>query len=205
MVIGKGFVQLAQRTGQYARINVTEVYENQFKHFNQLTEELDADFTKEGTGDVVGYVAYIELVTGFKKTVYWSKLKVNAHALKYSQAYKSGTGMTPWKDAEQFHEMAKKTVLKNTLSKWGPLSVEIENAVITDQAVIKDVENINVQYIDNEEEKLSKEEERIRLMIDDCKTENELINLRESLIIDKYVMPAEVSEYYDNKLNQLKK
>lgn len=198
----KGFVQLAQRTGQYLRINVTEVYANQFKSYNNLTEELYADFGIDGTGEIVGYAAYFKLINGFEKTVYWSKLKVNNHALKYSQAYKSGTGMTPWKDADQFNEMAKKTVLKNTLSKWGILSIEIQNAVITDQAVVKNPETLDVQYIDNEG--VNKETERLTLLLTDCKTFSDVVELQDALIAEKVVLSPEQQSLISNRLTELK-
>jgi recombination protein RecT len=197
----KGFVQLAQRTGQYLRINVVEVYENQFKSYNNMTEDLEADFLTDGTGEVVGYAAYFKLLNGFEKTVYWSKTKVNNHALKYSQAYKSSNGMTPWKDAEQFHEMAKKTVLKNALSKWGMLSIEIQTAAIIDQSVIKNSDTLEVSYIDNEIEKVDKEEERVRLLIEQCENKEDALTLREAFIFEKVVLSAENNSLLESKLN----
>lgn len=136
----KGYVQLALRTGQYRRINVTEVYENQFKSYNSLTEELNANFDVEGEGEIVGYAAYLNLVNGFEKTVYWSKNKVIKHAKKYSQTYgkKTGSGQlihSPWNDKDQFDAMCKKTVLKNTISKWGIMSIEMQQAHLSDQSV----------------------------------------------------------------------
>lgn len=195
----RGFVQLAQRTGQYLRINVTEVYKNQFKSYNQLTEELDADFGVDGIGEIVGYVAYFKMLNGFEKTVYWSKTKVNAHAMKYSQAYKSGTGITPWKDPDQFHEMAKKTVLKNTLSKWGFLSIELQQATITDQASIKDVDTLEVEYLDNTPEEVNEEEERIKVLLSDCKTVDEVNKIQEQAGKD---FP---SDLFDSRKEELKK
>lgn len=142
----KGYVQLALRTGKYKNINVTEVYKNQFKSFNSLTEEIDADFTKEGKGGVVGYVAYLKLTNGFEKTVYWSKVKVTNHAKKYSKAYSSK--FSPWQDKDQFDAMAKKTVLKSMISKWGIMSVEMHTAHAVDQSV-QNKEN-EFDYVDNE-------------------------------------------------------
>lgn len=157
----KGFVQLAQRSGQYLRINVVEVFANQFKGYNNLTEELTADFGVDGSGEIVGYCAYFRLMNGFEKTVYWSREKVQKHALKYSQAYKSEKGITPWKDKDQFHEMAKKTVLKNTLTKWGPMSIEMQKAVKVDQGIIEDIEGQDVTYMDNQQMAPDKERERV--------------------------------------------
>lgn len=140
----KGLVQLAQRSGQYKFINVIEVYENQFQSFNALTEELKADFEKDGMGLIVGYVAYFVLLNGFEKTVYWSKSKIEKHAAKFSKTYNNPRSV--WKS--DFDAMAKKTVLKNMLSKWGVLSIEMTQAVQGDQAIIKNHETMDVEYID---------------------------------------------------------
>lgn len=146
----KGFVQLAQRSGQYEKINVITVYENQFTSYDQLSEELIADFTKDGDGKIVGYCAYFKLVGGMSKREYWSREKVLKHALKFSKSFQAKKGTSLWEDPEQFDAMAKKTVLKNTLSKWGILSIDIQRAVILDQSVIEDPDN--PQYPDNSEE-----------------------------------------------------
>lgn len=145
----KGIIQLANRTGQYKAINVVEVYENQFKSYNRLTEELDADFTQEGNGNIIGYVAYFKLLNGFEKTSFWTVEEVKKHAQQFSKTYKQSNGV--W--ATSFNAMAKKTVLKNTLSKWGILSIEMQNAVIADSAIINDVETLDVDYIDSGEAK----------------------------------------------------
>jgi recombination protein RecT len=137
----KGFVELAQRTGQYRSINAIEIYENQYQGFNALTEEIDADFSVEGKGNVVGYAAYFELLNGFKKTVFWSKDKVEQHAKRFSKSFGNG----PWQT--DFDAMAKKTVLKHTLSNWGILSIEMQTAQLADQAVIP--EDGKYQYVDN--------------------------------------------------------
>lgn len=144
----KGYIQLALRTGQYLRINVVEVYANQFKSFNELTEDLDADFSIDGEGEVVGYCSYFKLINGFEKTTYWSKKKVTAHARRFSQSYDYST--STWKS--DFDGMAKKTVLKNSIAKWGILSIEMQTAILVDQAVIKNEEGTELSYIDNDEE-----------------------------------------------------
>lgn len=143
----KGFVQLALRTGQYQRINATEVYENQFRSFNRLTENLDADFNIEGEGEIVGYAAYFKLNNGMEKMAYWSKKEVIKHAKKYSKAYEKS--FSPWQDADQKHAMALKTVLKNTLAKWGIMSIEMQTAQLADQAVQS--QEGQYDYVDNEE------------------------------------------------------
>lgn len=202
MQIGwKGFVQLAQRSGQYLRINVTEVYENQFKAYNNLTEELTADFDIDGEGEIVGYASYFKLVNGFEKTCYWSRAKVEKHAKKYSISYK-GTGKTPWKDVDQFHEMAKKTVLKNMLSKWGILSIEIQKAIVSDQGVIKDIETEDISYPDNSfeealEVKTDPAIDRMAQLISDAETKEELKN------IQKDVQP-ELLDLFNQKMSEVK-
>lgn len=176
MQIGwKGFVQLAQRSTQYLHINATEVYASQFVSYNSLTEELIADFHKEASGEVVGYAAFFELLNGFKKIVYWSKSKVTDHAKKYSKAF-TGDGKSPWKDVDQFHEMAKKTVLKNALSKWGPLSIEMNMALVADQGVIKDVETQDIDYVDNSSENFSQESPEAISDKKDAMRENKSVN-----------------------------
>lgn len=145
----RGFVALAKRSGQYKAINVVEVYENQFKSFNTLTEEIDADFTLKGEGKVIGYVAYFRELNGFEKTSFWTVEEVKQHGAKFSKTYNQANGV--WKT--NFDAMAKKTVLKNTLSKWGTLSIEMQNAVIADSAIINDVETLDVDYIDSGEAK----------------------------------------------------
>lgn len=178
----KGFVQLALRTGQYQRINVTEVFENQFKSFNRLTEELIADFDVEGKGDIVGYASYFRLNNGMEKMTYWSKEEVINHAKKYSQAYGKGS-MSPWNDKDQFHAMAKKTVLKNAISKWGIMSIEMQTAQLVDQAV-QDNEG-EFKYIDNtidvESESEEEETKRILKFIENAKDEKELKKVKSSL------------------------
>lgn len=152
----KGYNQLALRTGQYLRLNAIPVYPNQFKSWNNLTEELEADFSIEGEGDPVGYLAYFKLINGFEKTVYWSKARVLKHAKKYSQSFEHATGK--WKT--DFDAMALKTVLKNALSKWGILSIEMQKAILVDQAVILDEDGDSLTFPDNPPDEEEKPEDK---------------------------------------------
>jgi recombination protein RecT len=120
----KGYIQLALRTGQYRYINVTPIHEGELIKWNPLTEEIDIDFEQRESEVVMGYAAYFELLNGFRKTVYWTREQVEKHRKKFS---KSDFG---WKN--DWDAMAMKTVLKNLLSKWGILSVEMQKAVIED-------------------------------------------------------------------------
>jgi recombination protein RecT len=140
----KGYVQLAQRTGQYSRINVVKVYESQFQGFNALHEELNADFNIQPSGKVVGYAAYFRLVNGYEKTVYWTIEQVQEHGQRFSQSFNGNS--SPWKS--DFDAMAMKTVLKHTLSKWGILSIEMQKATTVDQAVVTDYETEQIEYVD---------------------------------------------------------
>lgn len=125
----KGYVQLALRTGQYKSINVIEVHEGELISWNPLTEELIIDFEKKKSDAVIGYAGYFELINGFKKSTYWTKEQIIKHKNKFSR---SDFG---WKN--DFDAMAKKTVLRNMLSKWGILSIEMQNAYVADQNQIK--------------------------------------------------------------------
>lgn len=191
----KGLVQLAQRTGQYQRINVTEVYENQFKKWNSLTEELDADFTVEGSGNIVGYCAYFRLNNGFEKLVYWSREKTIAHGKRFSKSFTSG----PWKTDTD--AMCKKTVLKHTLSQWGILSIEMQTALKVDQAAVTNPDTVDVDYVDSSEQTVNKEEERVKLMISDCTTREQLTTLRESVSAE---LQEKFSDEFNNKYSTLK-
>lgn len=142
----KGYVQLALRTGQYKAINVIEIHEGELIDWNPLTEELKIDFTQKKSDAIIGYAGYFELINGFKKSTYWTKEQITKHKNKFS---KSDFG---WK--KDFDAMAKKTVLRNMLSKWGILSIEMQNAYTADQGTIKnevletgDIKE-NVEYIE---------------------------------------------------------
>ena len=173
----KGFVELAQRSGRYKSINAIEVYENQYKGFNALTEEIDADFSVDGKGKVVGYAAHFELLNGFTKTVYWSKDKVEAHAKRFSKSFGNG----PWKT--DFDAMAKKTVLKYTLSNWGILSIEMQTAHLADQAVMP--EDGKYQYVDNvidiDAQNAEEETARVVKFLEKVKSIDDLDILEDSL------------------------
>jgi recombination protein RecT len=176
----KGYIQLALRSQQYDKINAIPVYANQFKKWNALTETLDGDFDLDGEGQIVGYVAYFRLKNGFEKVVYWSRAKVEAHARKYSKTYNFSN--STWKS--DFDGMALKTVLKNLLEKWGILSVEMIQAITSDQGVITDKGEgmTETRYEDVEEISiLSKEEERLLSFIQMAKTIADLDQLQSDI------------------------
>lgn len=135
----KGFVQLAQRSGQVETINVSDVREGQLISEDKLTGELSFDWNIKSS-KVIGYVAYFRLLNGFSKSLYMSVKELREHGSKYSRTFSFGHWST------DFDAMAKKTVLKQLISKWCPLSTQLEKAVIFDQAVIK---NGEPEYVDS--------------------------------------------------------
>lgn len=146
----KGLLQLAIRSGYYERINVVPIKEGEYISYNPLTEEFKAkiiidDMIREKTA-TIGYYAMFKYSNGFTKTLYWSKEKMENHALTYSKGYAAKKGYTFWE--KDFDAMAQKTMLRQILSKWGILSVELQKALINDEQVI----DVNGQPIEIEEE-----------------------------------------------------
>lgn len=158
-IMTKGLIQLAQRSGQYKTINVAPVYEGDIKSNNRFTGEIEfnTDNIPDKSKEPIGYVAYMQLTNGFDKYLYMTTEELKQHGLRFSQTFKKGFGL--WKD--NFDAMAKKTVLKLLLSKFGPLSVDtqMQLALQADQAAIRldnvadtDIADATMEYIDNVEE-----------------------------------------------------
>ena len=147
----KGYIQLAIRSGQYRRINVIAIKDGELVSWNPLTEDLytkliDDDSVREGT-PTTGYYAMFELTNGFVKTMYWSRAKMEGHALKYSKGYAAKKGYTFWE--KDFDGMAFKTMLRQLLSKWGVMSIELQRAIESDMSVLN--QDGRPDYIDNPE------------------------------------------------------
>jgi recombination protein RecT len=193
----KGFIQLAQRSGQFKSIYSSPIYEGQIIDANPL-DGYKFDFTKKTNDVVVGYAAKFSLINGFEAVYYMSIDQLKKHGSTYSQTFKKGFGL--WKD--NFDAMATKTVLKLLLSKYAPLSVDMQKAVVCDQSVVNDFETIDVTYIDNDNidkvEVVDKEAERLEMMINDCTDKKELMNLSKHI-------KAEQQELFNKKLTELKK
>jgi recombination protein RecT len=165
----KGFIQLAQRSGQFKTIAAAPIFEGQLTEQNPLTGFV-FDFTQKKSETVIGYAAHFSLLNGFEKTLYMTVEELKRHGGRFSQTFKKGYGL--WKD--DFESMAQKTVLKLLLSKFAPLSVDMQRAVITDQALVNDAETEDVTYVDNDTPVIDKEQERVALMIQDAKSEADL-------------------------------
>ncbi|QNS14530.1 recombinase RecT [Mannheimia bovis] len=143
----KGLIQLAQRSGQFKRLVAVPVYEKQLLAEDPING-YEFDWKQKPAKDEkpIGYYAYFKLVNEFTAEIYMTTQEVHDHANRYSQTYRKGYGV--WHD--NFEAMALKTVMKLLLSKQAPLSVEMQQAVLADQAVVKDVENAEFSYPDNE-------------------------------------------------------
>lgn len=145
----KGYLQLAMRSGQYKKINVLAIKEGELIKYDPLEETIEVklidDEFKREKAKTTGYYAFFEYHNGFKKTLYWSKEKMEAHALKYSQGYRAKKGYTFWE--KDFDAMAIKTLIRQLISKWGIMSVEMQDAFIKDMGVIE--EDGKVEYVDN--------------------------------------------------------
>lgn len=141
----KSYIQLSQRSGQFKTISAAPIYEGQLIESNPLTG-FKFDFSKRTSDKIVGYAGFFQLINGFEKTLYMTVEDLKAHGSQYSQSFKRGFGL--WKD--NFDAMATKTVIKLLLSKFAPLSIEMQKAVITDQSIINDVDATDVTYVDND-------------------------------------------------------
>lgn len=160
----KGYIQLAIRSGYYKTINVLAIKDGELIKYDPLTEELEVnliedDEVREQT-QTIGYYAMFEYLNGFRKTMYWSKKKMLSHADTYSKAFNKEAyqklidGQVPakemWKYSsfwyKDFDGMAYKTMLRQLISKWGIMSIELQNAMEKDMAEIK--EDGTPDYID---------------------------------------------------------
>ena len=150
----KGYIQLAIRSGQYKKLNVLAIKEGELKKYDPLNEEIEVELIENEEerekATTIGYYAMFEYLNGFRKTIYWSKEKMEAHALKYSMGYRAKKGYTFWE--KDFDGMAYKTMLRQLISKWGIMSVDLtmQKALESDMAVIND--NGTYDYIDNSNE-----------------------------------------------------
>ena len=148
----KGYLQLAIRSGQYKKINVLAIKEGELVKFDALNEEIECrlieDEEQRENTPTIGYYAMFEYVNGFRKAIYWSRQKMERHALRYSKGYQAKKGFTFWE--KDFDAMAYKTMLRQLISKWGIMSIDMISAYDKDMAVIN--QDGSAVYVDNEPE-----------------------------------------------------
>lgn len=161
----KGYLQLAIRSGYYKKINVLAIKEGELQRFDPLNEDIevtliDDDEAREAA-ETIGYYAMFEYQNGFKKAMYWSKKKMMTHADRYSQAFSADSyqkllaGKIPknelWRYSsfwyKEFDEMAYKTMLRQLISKWGIMSIELQQAFEKDETLLH--EDGSFEYVDN--------------------------------------------------------
>lgn len=161
----KGYIQLAIRSGYYKKLNVISIKEGELIRFDALNEEIEVKLIENDTereaAKTIGYYAMFEYTNGFRKAIYWSREKMMAHADKYSMAFSAAKyqdlldGKIPqsemWKYSsfwyKDFDGMAYKTMLRQLISKWGIMSIELQTAIDKDMAAIHD--DGSVDYVDN--------------------------------------------------------
>ena len=151
-VMVKGWTELFLRSGQCQSIICETVYEGQLVKKNKFTGEYIFNEDTKISDKIIGFMAYFRLTNGFEKYEYMTIEEIKAHAQKFSQTYRRGTGI--WKD--HFEEMAKKTVLKRLITKWAPKSIEMQRMAMFDQSVvngdINDIDNAQAIYADNQKD-----------------------------------------------------
>lgn len=130
----KGYIQLALRSGYYRTITVLSIKEGELKRWDPLTETMDIqlieDEEQREAAKTVGYYAAFEYLNGFRKALYWSRSKMERHALRYSKGYAAQKGYTFWE--KDFDAMAYKTMLRQLISKWGIMSIDLQRAFDAD-------------------------------------------------------------------------
>jgi recombination protein RecT len=146
-----GIIQLAIRSGQYKKLNVLAIKEGELIRFDPLNEEIEvnliADEEQRENAPTIGYYAMFEYTNGFKKAIYWSRAKMERHALRYSAGYKAKKGFTFWE--KDFDSMACKTMIRQLITKWGAMDTDLKKAVESDSAVIK--EDLTPTYVETEQ------------------------------------------------------
>jgi len=217
-ISAKGLKQLAMRSGQFLKMNDSDVREGEIESVDRMTGEIKFKWIQDDkerlSKPVVGFISYFKLQNGFESTFYMTKEEVELHAKKFSQTYKKfGTGL--WKD--MFEKMASKTVIKLHLSKDAPLSTSVQKALISDQAVIKndrfansneETVDVEAEYVDHQEvaldvDAVSEAKQRARI-VEHITNSKDLASLEQ---VKSNVDPEndlELFTMYDDKARELK-
>lgn len=149
----KGYIQLAIRSGQYKKLNVLAIKEGELEYFDPLNEDIKINlmvdkWDEREEAETIGYYAMFELTNGFRKAIYWSKKQMESHAMKYSQGYRAKKGYTFWE--KNFDGMAYKTMLRQLISKWGIMSIELQSALENDMTFTDESGSVNYVEADSE-------------------------------------------------------
>ena len=217
-ISAKGLKQLAMRSGQFLKMNDSDVREGEIESVDRMTGEIKFKWIQDDkerlTKPVVGFISYFKLQNGFESTFYMTKEEVELHAKKFSQTYKKfGTGL--WKD--MFEKMASKTVIKLHLSKDAPLSTSVQKALISDQAVIKNDNFVNsneqtvdveTEYVDHQEVALDvdavNEAKQKARIIEHIKNAKNLDSLEQVRVNVDPESDLDLFTLYDDKARELK-
>lgn len=159
----KGYIQLAIRSGMYRKLNVLAIKEGELIKYDPLNEEIEVnlidDEIKRENAKTIGYYAMFEYTNGFRKAIYWSRAKMEKHASTYSKGYAAKKGYTFWE--KDFDAMAFKTMLRHLISKWGIMSIDLQNALEVDnKVVVKDGEYIDVSNVEEDITSIKAEENK---------------------------------------------
>ena len=148
----KGYIQLALRSGYYRNITVLAIKEGELKRWNPLTEEMEVSLIEDedirDQTPTIGYYASFSYLNGFRKAIYWTRSKMEKHALRYSKGYAAKKGYTFWE--KEFDQMAFKTMLRQLISKWGVMTTDMQRAYEADADIVQDDEGNN--FFGNEEQ-----------------------------------------------------
>ena len=147
----KGYIQLAIRSGQYKSLNVLPIKKGELVKYDALNEEIEVNLIEDEEerekAETIGYYATFTYLNGFRKSIYWSRKKMESHAIRYSKGYAAKKGYTFWE--KDFDSMACKTMLRQLISKWGLMSTELEKAYTADMGVIN--EDGTVAFVENDD------------------------------------------------------
>ena len=186
----RGYIQLAIRSGYYKKLIVADIKDGELVKADSINEEYVfspiEDFNERENAKTIGYYAMFEHVNGFVKKMYWSKEKMLSHADRYSKAFSLNGDKyhKPYKDYVEckipstelwkysshwyvdFDEMSKKTMIRQLLSKWGVMSIDMQKAYDDDtESMMKTEETENLEdedafdtFFDNEEKTESEKE-----------------------------------------------
>lgn len=152
----KGYIQLAIRSGYYTKLNVLAIKEGELVKYDPLNEDIEVNLIEDEEAreeaPTIGYYAFFEYTNGFRKSLYWSKKKMESHAKKYSPGYardlQKKTAFTFW--SKDFDSMAYKTMLRQLISKWGIMSIEMQTAMTADMSIVR--EDGSYDYVETDSE-----------------------------------------------------